>query len=99
MSQHHIYENGKKAVIGFDSRLDGYFLHIDDGGQEHAYTSLMEEKQYPSCPSKYIKKLKEHGFTINREFDDAISLESAFPLGNVVIHYKLVDGTQTAIKQ
>lgn len=96
MSQHRIYKDNLMAIIGYDKPLNGFFLIIEDESDEknpvELFNNLKQAISHPSDPETFFDVMKEHGFDVNNDIRQALSLDQTFGVMNEICFWEHVDG-------
>ncbi|WP_348700916.1 hypothetical protein [uncultured Limnobacter sp.] len=89
---------GKPATVllGYDQPLNGFFMVIEEDGQEgdeYIYSNLFDEVSHPSTLEPYRERLNELGIFVPTEMLMEVETDGAARMGNKNVHHSIVNGT------
>ncbi|OZC34936.1 hypothetical protein B9Q17_00095 [Marinobacter vinifirmus] len=89
---------GKPATVllGYDQPLNGFFMVIEEDGQEsdeYIYSNLFDEVSHPSTLEPYRKRLNELGIFVPIEMIMEVEADGAARMGNKNVYHSIVNGT------
>ncbi|HHF0534559.1 TPA: hypothetical protein ACPHXL_003520 [Vibrio alginolyticus] len=104
MSRHYFKTEyqGKAITIlmGYDRPLGGFFMVIEDSGQEddeYIYSNLNEEIAHPKSLEPYCAKLEQLGIFVPAEMLMEIEADGDALMGNKDVYHSIVNGTHRRI--
>lgn len=104
MSRHYFKtEYQGKAItvlMGYDRPLGGFFMVIEDSGQEedeYIYSNLNEEITHPKSLEQYRAKLEQLGIFVPAEMLMEIEADGAALMGNKDVYHSIVNGTHRRV--
>jgi len=91
MSQYHymLVHKGKKTEVfmGWDRPLQGFFLVIDQGGDEPIWSNLYQEESHPKTLEPFINELQSRGIELPRLMAIEIEQDRFNNVGNKCVVY------------
>lgn len=83
-----IHENKKTEVLmGWDRPLQGFFLVIDQGGDEPLWSNLYQEVSHPKTLEPFLKELQSRGINLPSAMISEIEQDKNTNAGNKCIVY------------
>lgn len=104
MSRHYFkteYQDKEVTVLmGYDRPLGGFFMVIEDTGQEddeYIYSNLYEKITHPKNLEPYKAKLEQLGIFVPVEMLMEIEADGAALMGNKDVYHSIVNGTHQRV--
>ena len=91
MSQYHymLLHEGKNTEVfmGWDRPLQGFFLVIDQGGDEPLWSNLYQEESHPKTLEPFINELQSRGIELPRAMIEEMKQDRLENMGNKCVVY------------
>ncbi|ELC3210281.1 hypothetical protein RI848_004906 [Vibrio parahaemolyticus] len=88
------------VLMGYDRPLGGFFMVIEDAGQEddeYIFSNLYEEITHPQSLEPYRAKLEQLGIFVPVEMLMEIEADGAALMGNKDVYHSIVNGTHQRV--